>query len=240
MRLRRVLPGLALLALPMPASADSITVLAFARSVYADASVGSTVPIGAPVQNQPVLTTSMEVKTAEGEALSSAFLTSFADAATGQFGARGGTSLTHSSPTVFSGGYAQTDYGVSFELSEALPFTFTAAFATSGGGGNSRSSWGAELFHYPSDIATSAFAFIGGDTRQVSTGGLLLPGRYTLFVNSASSSFAIGDRNTSADFTFNLQFASPGVEPIPEPASILLLTTGALGILARRRMRRHR
>lgn len=240
MRQVNVLLGLALFALPIPASADTITLMSSATSVYADASVSPSAPIGVPVQNQPNLTTSMTVTTANGQAVSSAFLTSSVDATTGTFMGQGGTAVTHSSTGVFSGGYAQTDFGVWFELSEPLLFTFAASFATSGGGGNSRSIWSAELFYYPADVATTAFRFAGGDTGRVSTSGALVPGRYSFFVNSASSSFAIGDRNTTADFDFTLQVGEPVAAPTPEPATVVLLMTGVAGVVARQRMRGHR
>lgn len=238
MRALAVLLGVALLATPLPAAADAITLVGVARSVVADAGVSPVAPIGVPVINLPSLTTTMDVVTADGSATGSASLNSTTDPGSGQFGGSGTTLVSYNSTNAASGGSAQSDYGVEFLLNEAQQFLFTGSLLTSLVGETSRSLWFAELYYSPfdSDARTAAFTFSGSDSRELSSSGLLLPGRYRFGFSSASSAFQTGVGGTSVDFDFDLALSDPGVAPTPEPASMILIGTGVLGILARRRM----
>jgi hypothetical protein len=238
MRVSHVLLGFAVLAAPLPVSADPITLLSSTRSVVADASVAPSAPIASPVYNLPILTASMDVSTADGFATGSASLISTIDPGTGQFTGAGRTEVFHRSTNVASGGSAQSDYGFTFEVSEAQQFLFAASFATFVTDADSRALWFAELFQGPPESASSVFLFSGGDTRDLLSSGVLMPGQYRFGLSAASSSFHPGVGNSSTTFNFSLAFSDPGVAPTPEPASMLLFGTGLIGLLAGRRMQR--
>jgi hypothetical protein len=241
MRLFRVVLAFVFLAAPVPVYADAITLLAAARAVFAEAAVVPVNPFGTPLYNQPVLTTEMKVDTANGSSAAVASLTSVIDAGTGQFSGQGSTSLSHTSTTVASGGHTQVDYGVAFELTEPQYFVFAADVLVSGAHTSSRSLWFADLFTYPTEeTSISSFQFWGRESGDLQASGLLLPGQYKFSFGSSSSSFFAGTGGSATAFTFNLSVMDPAVAATPEPASMVLLGTGVLGILARRRIRNRR
>lgn len=239
MRVFPVLLGLALFAAPLQVSADSITLVGVARSVVADAGVAPIAPIGSPVTDLDTLSTSMTVVTADGTATGSASLNTVTDAPGGEFSGTGTTLVSHNSTSVASGGSAQSDYGVEFILSQAQQFLFSASFLTSGVGESRRSLWFVELF-YSDDPSAAAFRFSADDSRDITSTGVLAPGRYRFGFGGASSAFQTGLGGTSIDFDFSLALSDPAVAPTPEPASMILLGTGVLGLLARRRMQHRR
>jgi hypothetical protein len=153
------------------------------------------------------------------------------------FTAHGNTHAAYDSTTVRTGGDAQIDYGVTFDVNEAQQFVFGGVMDTFASDPRGRSIWEAELFFFPPGPGQrEAFHLVGTDSRRLLETGLLMPGRYGFFFSTASDALAIGTGRTSADFNFSLQFFDPSAaSPTPEPASMLLLGSGLVGLVTQRR-----
>jgi hypothetical protein len=116
-----------------------------------------------------------------------------------------------------------------FELAAPLAYRFTGTFD---GGAGVRANWQTHLSKQVGEFRQSLrFSFNSnmGPQHVVNEGGSLDPGRYFLTVRSdAAATTMFGDLpNTSSNFDFAFD-----LRPVPEPASILLLTGGVGGVLA--------
>lgn len=127
---------------------------------------------------------------------------------------------------------ASAIFDLSFELDARHAYDFEAAFEALGAG-----SWQTHLRQSPGEPDQSLlFSFISntGPQLQVRRRGSLDPGRYLLTVRSDAAGNTIFGGRPSGESTFTFAF---DMTPVPEPGSLLLVGSGALGLLARVRRR---
>jgi hypothetical protein len=143
------------------------------------------------------------------------------------------------------------EFAVGFHLASPMTYQFDGTFTTSGIGevgasdeplGESRGAW--DTFLGNQTNGSAVFRDSGTDlaaTRSFS--GLLLPGDYGLVVEATGLGFIFRGGSTddvrgAFNFTFDLAPVGQSPSPTPEPASLLLVSTGAISIVGGLRRRR--
>ncbi|HEY2434002.1 MAG TPA: PEP-CTERM sorting domain-containing protein [Vicinamibacterales bacterium] len=142
---------------------------------------------------------------------------------------------------------AGAEYNVLFVLPTSYAFDFAGQFEAGAGAdsddryGRTYGAWGASLIDSDSNNIFEDLDQQTNGTAQFSRShtGVLDPGTYALQLFSQSSgtydgpSSGSGAANSSFAFTFDLTSVddNPGASPTPEPASLLLLGSGAIALL---------
>ena len=230
MRVRRpvVCLTVAMLSIAVPVLADSFTVLGLTRTISVTATAGQSSSNGGGF-NRELLDQTRMASAGDDFAHANASLDSTGTSGN-EFAAMGNTLLIRSSAAAEVGGTATSTFGVDFLVNDPLQFIFGATFAAFGPG----SSWLAVLQSESGDV----FRFEGSSSLGPLANGLLAPGRYQ-FLAQARTSVDPQAGSSYSGAAFNVAFGLNDVaSPTPEPGSLLLLGTGAAGLVARRR--RHR
>jgi hypothetical protein len=147
------------------------------------------------------------------------------------FSARGSVSGQVTAPGGL--GTGQSYYRLTLDLSQLQNYVFTAVFNSTRLNEGDETSWIASLTGSNAP-GTPIFALREIDSIDRHQAGTLQPGRYDFLVSVAAISTLPGG-NASATEDFSLAFSDVTPAPIPEPASLLLLGSGAGLLFARRR-----
>jgi len=244
-RLSRLLLAFVVLAVPLPVIADPISIVAFTQSSGAAV---STIDRSDVVNNsgQNTLNSRVEMVGPGGEGLLSAAsqLISVASTTEGHFAGQGSADASRiQAGSAFAEAFAVAVFSIVFDVTEAQRFDFAGNFQTLEQ--DADVIFQAQLFRFDDPGGTALTELFGVNAHFPSIGspsGVADPGRYLFsVVGNATSVGSVnsGTRRGRLDFDFDLRFSdASATSPTSEPASMMLLGTGLVGLVARRRFTR--
>lgn len=228
---------------PQTVSADPIVIL-FNRNTSARVEVGTTVAQDFD-SNADVLASTASTAVGGNAATAESTLTSILTPDNSNLS---GSGSTINAVTGSASSSSNNQALLRFFISEPYTYSFLGSFAALATGTRS-GFWETSLHQRSPDFTSSQtiFAYRDLDALTRNESGTLLPGFYEFFVGSRTfvrcPGFAPGDNCTSnaalTSFSFDFQLTPEAEAPaVPEPASMILLSTGLAGVFAARR--RHR
>jgi hypothetical protein len=230
----RFFPAIFLITAVVPAAADPVTVISATRFVQATAT-------GACCGMTNIHQTDLDIMALTAvpplepnpSAVGSATQTSSILEAERFFYGQGSVSAQVTAP----GGEAtaQSYYRLTLDLSQPQNFVFIGVFNSARLNAGDTTSWIASL---TGDSAPDSpiFALRESDSINWYQPGTLQPGRYDFLISAAAISTLPGG-SASGTEDFRLEFSDVPPSPTPEPASLLLLGSGAGLLFALRRTR---
>lgn len=238
-RIAAMMVGWALLAFcPSPAQADPITIVQDNRFVMSDAFAFNDLGFAGDFSREQHQGTDARDAVAEasfGNTASRAdsHLVSAISSDAGRFSGTGTADAFVRGPNGLA--QASSRFELLFNLTEGRAFDFSATFDALSG------SWQAHLIESPGDFERQALRFNfssnTGLPDEVSSRGFLNPGRYEFAIRAdAAADTRIGNfPNGRSAFEFAFD-----TNPVPEPASLLLISSGVVGLIGRTRRRTRR
>ena len=230
-RVSRSVMALAAWAVPTLAAADPITVT-LSRGGVARTLIGAN-EIQEAQQGGDVSVTSLQVSGLNSASSASELRTLFSDNRRNFSGTAGTDAIAESGDESVSA-FAANNATWRFRLDEPHLFDFVGAFTITQAQ-FSPIGWLtflAESSGLPGTL--KAFSHFGEESRTLSEHGRLAPGEYLFSIFSESRAAVRpheGRRASRGDFRFSLDLI-PAAEPVPEPASVALLGSGLLAVLA--------
>jgi PEP-CTERM motif-containing protein len=228
----RFFPAIFLITAVVPASADPVTLVSATRFVQATAAAAC---CGLTNIHQTDLDslalTAVPPLEPNPSAVGSATQTSRIMEAERLFFGQGSVSGQVTTPG--GEGTSQSFYRVTLDLSQPQNYVFIGVFNSTRLNEGDSTSWMASLRDHNAP-STPIFDLRETDSVDRFLPGTLQPGRYDFLVSAAAISTLPGG-NARGTGDFRLELSDVPLSPVPEPASLLLLGSGAGLLFARRR-----
>jgi hypothetical protein len=226
----RFLPAIFLITAVVPAAADPVTVVSSLRFVQAtarSACCGNTNIAQTDTDN-------LSLTAVQPSAVGAATRTSRILEAERFFYGQGSASSEVTEPGGDASG--QSYYRLTLDLTQPQNFVFIGTFESTRANEGDSTTWIASLRGHdaPED---PIFAFRTDDSVNHYQPGTLQPGRYDFMLSQAAISTLPGGRATGFD-DFRFEFSDVPPLPTPEPASLVLVGSGVVALIARRSRRR--
>ena len=230
--LSRFFPAIFLITAVLPAAADPVTLVSATRFVQASASstcCGLTNIHQSDLDSMAL--TAVPPLESNPSAVGSATQTSKVIESERFFYGQGSVS----GQVTASGGQAtgQSYYRLTLDLSQPQNYVFFGVFNSTSLNEGDTTSWTVSLTDHDA-LDTPIFHLRETDSIDRYQPGTLQPGRYDFLISVAAISTLQGG-NASGTENFRLEFSDVPLSPTPEPASLLLLGSGAGLLFARRR-----